>query len=457
MKINELWAKALKNKKIQSNVSPTNSNMVSKDDKLPWHKQPWVHKLGYFMLSLLIATTLWGYVLMSENPDRSIRIENIPVTFESGSESDLYSRNLIILGDIDDLMPTISVTVKTSLNDLPRFKGRETDIVKATINLNSVHSTGEHSLPVNVTTSIGEIDRISIENVMINVDNLVERTIPISANLTGELPDGYWNDELQLLTNSISLRGAESEIAAIGKAACTIVLTDRTESVNDSFTLNLYDTDNNIINVSSIVGSLPSVTVKMDILPKLDIPLTANITGSNDMKDIFEIDRIAVSPSSVSIAADAETLKSIKELITLESIDISGVTTEGTIVREVKLLGLPSDAILINGIDTFTVTIEIHERIESIAFESRPVNFINEANDIYSYSYALSTATVTLRGKASIIRSLYTWNISLTVNMDGIAAGVHALIPELEIIGKPGYLEELEWDISQIECTVTLK
>lgn len=471
MKINELWDKSLRNMKIKhsnphaknnagkdsksSDTVPSGSD--SKDNRLPWHKRPWVHKLGYLILSLLIATTLWGYVLMSENPERSIRIEDIPITFEAGSESDLYSRNLTILGNIDDIMPTISVTVKTSLNDLPRFKGRESDIVKATVSLNSVHSTGEYSLPVNVTTSIGEIDRISIENIVISVDNLVERTIPISASTTGELPDGYWNGELQLLTNNISLRGAESEMASVVKAVCTVDLTDRTESVNDSFTLTLYDKENNIINASSVIGSIPSVTVRIDILPKLDIPLNVNITGTNDMKDIYEIAQTSIFPSSVSIAADADTLSNIQELISLESIDISNITDEGTIEREVKLIGLPSNAILINGIDTFTVTIEIRERIESITFENRPVSFINEDGQSYTYSYEPATATVKLYGKASLIRSLYTWNISLTVNMDGIGAGVHTIIPELEIINKPGFMEELEYEISSIVCTVTGK
>lgn len=471
MKINELWGRVLRNMKIKHSHSNAKNNTAkesksnaaapvgsdAKDDRLPWHKRPWVHKLGYLILSLLIATTLWGYVLTSENPERRIRIENIPVTFEAGSESDLYSRNLTILGDIDDIMPTISVTVKTSLTDLPRFKGRESDIVKATISLNSVHSTGEYSLPVNVTTSIGEIDRISIENVIISVDNLVERTIPISAITTGKLPDGYWNGELQLLTNNISLRGAESEMASIVKAVCTVDLTNRVESVNDSFTLALYDKENNIVNASSVIGSIPSVTVRMDILPKLDIPLNVNITGVNDMKDIYEIAQTSIFPSSVSIAADADTLSNIRELISLESIDISNINEEGTIEREVKLIGLPSDAILINGIDAFTVTIEIRERMESITFENRPVTFINEDGQSYTYSYEPAVVTITLSGKASLIRSLYTWNISLTVNMAGIDAGVHTIIPELEIINKPGFIEELEYDITPIACTVTSK
>ena len=245
MKINELFQKH--NSAKNTAGSENEGGGKGGADRLVWYKRPWVHKLLYAFIALIISVTLWGYVLMSENPSRSLRIENIPVTFEAGSESDLYARNLTLVGNIDEILPSISVFVKTTLNDLPRFKGRETDIVKATVSLNSVHSAGEHSLAVNVTTSIGEIERISIDNIVVTVDNLVERTIPVSAHIMGELPEGYWHDEVQLLTNSVQIRGAESELQSIVKAGCVIDLSGRTEAINDSFTLNLYDINDQLV------------------------------------------------------------------------------------------------------------------------------------------------------------------------------------------------------------------
>ena len=90
-----------------------------------------IKKLSYFLVALIISMTLWGYVLLIENPTRIVRLDNIPVTFEAGSESDLYARNLTLLGDASEVLPTISVNVRTTLNDLPRFKnGRISDIIK---------------------------------------------------------------------------------------------------------------------------------------------------------------------------------------------------------------------------------------------------------------------------------------------------------------------------------------
>ncbi len=443
MKISDIFAKK------------ESAETASEKEQTLWYKKPWVHRLIYALIALVISITMWGYVLMSENPSRSIRIQDIPVTFEAGSESDLYSRDLTILGDIDQILPSISVTVSTTLNDLPRFKGREKDVVKATVSLNSVHKAGEYVLDINVTTSIGEIDRISTENIVINVDNLVERTIPVSASLIGELPENYWHGDLQLLTNSVQIRGAESELQSVVKASCYIDLTGKTESINDSFALNLYDAADEQIVLSSLSGSLPAVTAKMNILPCVTIPLSFNFTGQNSLKDIYEITQTSVHPSTVTVAADEELLKQISELISLETIDIGSVNEECSLSFQVKLLDLPENVILVNGVETYTVTIEIRERIEEITLEDLPIEAVNEQGDKFTYVYSPETCSVTLRGKASLIRNLYSKDISLLLNMAGKEAGTYTLIPELELVnGKQEYLYDLEYTVTSITCIV---
>lgn len=443
MKISEFFAKK------ESNET------TSENEKQPWYEKPWVHRLVYALIALLISITMWGYVLMSENPSRSIRIQNIPVTFEAGSESDLHSRDLTILGDIDQILPSISVTVSTTLNDLPRFKGRETDVVKATVSLNSVHKAGEYELDINVTTSIGEIDRISTESVVINVDNLVERTIPVSACLIGELPDNYWHGEVQLLSNSVQIRGAESELQSVVKASCYIDLTGRTEPINDSFALNLYDAADEQVVLTSLTGGLPAVTAKMNILPCVTIPLSFNFVGQNSLKDIYEITQTSIHPSTVTVAADEELLKQVNELISLESIDIGSIDEECSLSFQVGLLDLPEDVILVNGVETYTVTVEIRERIEEITFDSLPIDVINEQNEEFNYLYSPETCSVTLRGKASLIRNLYSRDIVLLLNMAGKEAGTYTIIPELELANdKQEYLYDLEYTVTSITCIV---
>ena len=118
-------------KQSKKNKQPTNVDIAAADErasaadtdaaekKTKWFRRPLVRKLGYLFISLLIATTLWGYVLMSENPDRMKHVSDVPLKFEGGSEADLRSRGFVVLGESQNLLPDVTVTVKTKLNDLP--------------------------------------------------------------------------------------------------------------------------------------------------------------------------------------------------------------------------------------------------------------------------------------------------------------------------------------------------
>lgn len=419
-----------------------------------------IKKLSYFLVALIISMSLWGYVLLEENPTRIIRLDNIPVTFESGSESDLYARNLILLGDGSEILPTISVNVKTTLNDLPRFKnGRISDIIKATVSLNSVHSSGTYELPISVTTTIGEIDSILTETAVISVDNLVERTIPIRAELTGELPEGYWHDDPILLTNSVAVRGAESDISRIAKAVCLIDLSGKTDTINASYTLSLYDNADEYIPISVIVGVLPSVTVNLEILPTLEYEVEANIVGETNLKSIYEIYDVYVTPSTITLVGEAELLSQIgRNKLTLDVIDVTGIDGECVITRSVQINGIPSDVFILGGETKFTVYIEIREKIIEKSFENVPVDILNEEPQHYQYSYMPSndsnipTCTVTIKGKATIVNSITYEDLRPVFSVSGLSLGRHEnLVPKLSLINS----YNLEVGITPISCQIT--
>ena len=182
-------------------------------EKTPWYKKPFIRKIGYALIALFIALTLWGYVLMSENPVRIKRVNNVSLSFESGSEADLKSRGLIISGDIGSILPEIAVNVRTTLNDLPRFNASMDDIVTATISLNDIREPGTYVRKIVATSSIGTVESVEPSTVTITVEDLVSRMIPVKCSFTNSLPDGYWRDEPELATSSITISGAESAIS----------------------------------------------------------------------------------------------------------------------------------------------------------------------------------------------------------------------------------------------------
>lgn len=157
-------------KQSKKNKQPTNVDIAAADErasaadtdaaekKTKWFRRPLVRKLGYLFISLLIATTLWGYVLMSENPDRMKHVSDVPLKFEGGSEADLRSRGFVVLGESQNLLPDVTVTVKTKLNDLPSFgNSAGGEIVSASVSLQGINAPGEYECDVIASTTIGTV------------------------------------------------------------------------------------------------------------------------------------------------------------------------------------------------------------------------------------------------------------------------------------------------------------
>ena len=317
-------------KQSKKNKQPTNVNIAAADErasaadtdaaekKTKWFRRPLVRKLGYLFISLLIATTLWGYVLMSENPDRMKHVSAVPLKFEGGSEADLRSRGFVVLGESQNLLPDVTVTVKTKLNDLPSFgNSAGGEIVSASVSLQGINAPGEYECDVIASTTIGTVYSVEPRTVKITVDELVTRTIPITCAVTGDLPAGYWNGDVQLAATSIDITGPRSSISNIVRANCVLNLDGRTESVNEAFELTLIDSSGQIAADSSIVGTLPSVIVRMDIKPQYDIVLQTLIetTGKDDNYEAS----YTVKPSVLSIVASQDVIDKIK--LALESVD----------------------------------------------------------------------------------------------------------------------------------------
>lgn len=448
---------SLKNDSDDRVIVPPESSGEQK--AVPWYKKPLIKKMSFCLIALIVAMALWGYVLMSENPSREKTIEGVRVSFEAGSEADLAARNLVVRGDISEIIPSVSVTVETTLNDLQRFNTARdgSDIINATVSLRNVNHAGEYTLDITATSSIGSVISVSPAAVVIDIDELVTRMVPINYAFSGELPEGYWRDAPVLSSPTVSIRGAKGNIQRIEEAVCIIPLDECTESINRSFELKLYDSNKEPVDDSASIGTLPSVIVSMTVLPCAEIRITPDIIGHDLLNDIYEVSEVTVQPETLTLACSRDELESLSEAVTtVPSINVGNYREAGIYTFTVSLEGLPENAVLLSE-NSFTVTVEILEKIETQTFESVPVTIINENTAAYDYEYDTTFCDVVFSGNASVIRMLRKKNITLSVSVFGLAAGEHELIPEFVLSDTNMMLNLKLISITPIKVTVSRK
>lgn len=433
-------------------------NESDETPKKRWYQNTVLRKIGYALIALIIAVTVWGYVLMSENPVRTKRIENVRLSVDGGSEAGLRSRNLIITDDLTSLLPTVAVNVQTRLDQLPRFDSAIGEVVTATINLNDIRSPGEYVRQITATSTIGTPVSIEPSTVTITVENYVTRDIPITYSFENSMPDGYWHGEPEFRgDDTITLAGAESKISRIVKANCVINLSGLTNSINESFEPVLLDDEHNELDRLGIVGVVPSVIVSMKVLPYEDISVEDFINYAGEINENYEITSVSISPKVLTVAAPHETLDVISDTIYIDPINVSNLHP-GTHQQRISFAGITSDMKLLSD-NSFIVTITVADKEvqRSINIPIEDTIIVGEDRELFNYQYGTRSFSVQFVGPARIVNALNQGDISLYLDVSGLLRGTHEVTPSISVEGEPSWLYDgsVAITVQHSFCTVT--
>ena len=356
------------------------------------------NNLFIIIVSFITAFVLWGFVLASQNPERTKTLTGIKVTFEG--EADLIARSLVIVGDRSTILPDATVYVSA---DLLHYANLNNSKVTATVSLRSITGEGMHTLDIRATTSNGTILKVVPSTVTIQVDRLTTKRVPIQVEYDGELSQNYWHSEPVLSKTDVEIKGAYSILSSITSAICKIPLATRTESFSNAISLSLVDSNGHLVNSNLLYGDLPSVTVSLTILPKKTVMLDVinSLIGADALKTNYEVYYITVSPATVTIIGEKAILDSISR-IHLEHLDITGASK--SLERELKLV-IPEGVTVLEDIKTATAYLTIQEKVISKTFESIPISVKNLGRG-FDYTLSTTSATITISGRISVINKI---------------------------------------------------
>lgn len=415
------------------------NELSRKERVLQWLKGAFTRNLGFKILALIFAMIVWGYVLTQINPTRVKAVQDVLVSFDG--ENALMERGLVVRGNRDEILENVTVRVKT---ELTQYADLSSDDVNATINLNAISKTGTVTLPIRAYTSIGSADSVVPANITLEIDNLAIKEVPVEVQYEGTLPEGYWNDQPQLSSSEVEIRGAATDVNRISKAVCIVPLTGRTESYNESVTLKLLDSNGEEIVSDYFIGENPSVTVRMRVLPKKTVPISLNdsILGLDSLPAIYEIVERKTDPATVTIVGTAEALSAV-ESIDVEGVDVSGRTESLHVLKKLKL---PEGIETQSGSSDVEVYINIQEKQITKFFQQLPIQ-VEGLGKGMTANLSIETLDITLNGRTTLVSGVDADDIKVSVDATGLGAGTYQLPVEMEM-SNPTYLQEITAQLS---------
>ncbi len=362
----------------------------------------WPLKLG----AVAFATLLYAGLIVSSSAkafDGAVPIETTGL-----------SSNVTILSDLG--------AVRTIRYLAPENLGLRLDSssFRAVVDLSKVPATGGRtSVPVRVIAVDPRIQVLDYEprQITVQLDQVITRTVPIRAVLTGPIPSGLDIGQPTLSATATVISGAASLVNRVVEAQARTNVDASGIDINRTVDLLPVDSAGNpVLQVDLVPATVRVSLVIFTNRQTRSVPVRPVVTGTPAVG--FEIASVIVSPLVVSIKG------SVAGLTALEYADTAPVVITGAssaVTLDVPLQ-LP-DGIQAPGVATVRVTVTLRPVTATRTFNAGLVLVGARADRVYALS--VDRVLVTIGGSVADLDRLSGTTIVMTIDVSGLAVGPH--------------------------------
>lgn len=295
-------------------------------------KKKLTDNLGLKIGSVLFAALLWLLVTNINNPATTHRVNNVRVTIINGEVLTSQGKMYEVLDD-SDVLDYVAITgPKTVMSNISGG-----DLV-AIADMNKL--TADNTIPIELSTvqyneSLDSI-RASSSVVKLKVEDRKSISIPLKAETSGTLQEGYIVGDVTTDQNLVRVSGPESVISMIETAEVNVGITGFTGDIGTNAEIKLYDADGKEVPKDKLTMNISTVGVNVEILGTKSIPLrfAASGTPANGYRATGVV---SSSPESVLLAGKGSVLRNLSVIeIPDTEIDITGATGDVTTTVDIK-------------------------------------------------------------------------------------------------------------------------
>jgi YbbR domain-containing protein len=392
-----------------------------------WHTK----SLG--ILSLALATAVWFFVVDVENQTRTdffpgvmpVEAVNVPQGLAVSSLSQPQVR--VRISADKDIWTDISV------NDF-----------KATIDLSGMKQR-EATVSVRVTVDRGDVDVDEVDppQVVVDLEPVVSRVVPVKPRLVGAVALGYSLSESKVSPEVVGISGPESLVNLVDAAVVDVNVTGMKVSLEQGFTLTARDAqggDIDGVNLDQDTAKISLTIVKQDftVVYIVNPSVTGNVAAG------YRVSAVEADPAFVGVSGPLEVLQSI-DVLTTENIAVDGAKSD--VVRSVRLRLL--EGARVDGGGEVVVTVRVvparGESVFAVGVKT------SGANPNVVATVLPPIVSVTVAGEMPSLDALAVDEISVTVSLSDLPSGTHRITPVIEL---PAGFQLVKVDPPEVVVTI---
>lgn len=375
-------------------------------------------KLYSLLLSIFVAFGLWLYVVTNVSQGDDKTFYNIPVVMEG--ESVLNERNLMITSVSTKSVSMHLSGIRSNLNKI------NSGNITVKVDLSSIREPGENialsytpSYPGDVPSNAFVVESQNPSRIYVNVDYRRTKEIPVEIKWTGTRSEScLYDTENAMLDNStVTIVGPAAVADQISRAVIEVDLTNRTESMSESFRYTLCDEEGNPVNAEQITTSVEEVRVDLQIQRIKVVTLTADLIyggGATEQNTTVEIE-----PKTIRVSGSEAALADVGDIYSVGTINLAELEkVSNTLTYTVTM---PEGVTNQTGVSEVTVTVTFSglKTKDFIIDNIQPIN-VPQGLDAEIINANLM---VKVRGPASQIDKLTEEDITAVVDFSNAEIG----------------------------------
>ena len=371
------------------------------------------NKIFSLLLSIVIALSLWAYVVTTVTPEDSQWIRNIPVTF--ANEDGLFSdRNLTLTKGRN---ATVDLKVYGKRQDLLKLSNSNITI---TADLSTVLGPGEWQLRYNVEMpeTVSDND-ISIESrsayeIDVQVDLLSVKEVPVQAVFQGSVAEGYVQDPIELEYDTLEISGPQDQVAQVDHAEVVLERTNLSKTVSDSLSYTFVDADGNEVISDEIHCSVDKIGVMMTVSMVKEIPLTVQLIDGGGATGEHTVS--SIEPATITVKGSAEDLEGMNSL-NIGNVDLSTVPTNTAFTKSYNIV-LPDNMTNMTGEETAEVTVEL-KNLKEKTFRVTNLELANTPSNLKATLGTVSLQ-IKVRGPSDVMEAVTASSIRAVADLSSV-------------------------------------
>lgn len=380
----------------------------------------WLGKnLSTILLAFVLSIVVWISAVVTADPNEELTFR--PVTIEKvGLASDL-----LIVGEV----PTqVRLTLRAPRSIWDQLN-KDPDLVSAWIDL-SGYGPGTHTIEVKTRVDISPIryEMIDPEEIEITLERLISRDMPVTLQVSGELPLGYTKGVPVIEPETVKISGAETAVNRVNEVRINLEISGAIASIERTFPVELLDVNGNAVNNVTVSPKDIKINQPISLLGGFK-NVAVKVVTTGQVANGFRLTNIAISPPTVTLFSDdPNVFDSVPGFVETLPVDLTGLNE----YKEVNVgLNLPQGISLVRD-PRVLVQISV-AAIEGSLTLTVPVVVIGLSPDLQAI-ISPETVDIIVAGPLIVLDTLSPEDFLVVLDLTGLPIGVYQRTPEVDLL-----------------------